>query len=70
MRGKKLLCAFQFGAVVYLRLDTDGTQGMVTAVKFMIDGGVYYEVSWSNRTTTSHYEMELTTVRSFKAAEA
>ncbi len=64
----RLPCKFQIGAVVYHRLDGDGTAGMVLDVRFWGDGGVIYTVQWGLEQARSCYEIELTTARNFLPA--
>lgn len=61
----RLPCKFQLGAVVYHVMDTDGRAGMVTEIKFCADGGLIYLVAWGGEPVTGHFEIELSTARSF-----
>jgi hypothetical protein len=57
----------QLGDIVYMKLD--GTKpAMVTGLTFR-PGFVKYLVTWPNAAETSHYGIELTTVKSFKEVE-
>ena len=59
----RLPCKFQLGAVVYHRMDGDGTAGLVVNVLFNGGGGVTYRVAWGHACERDHYEIELSTVR-------
>jgi hypothetical protein len=59
---RRLPCAYQLGTIVYKRLDTDGTKGMIVDITFRADGGVLYGVAWNEVGDTDHYEIELSTV--------
>ena len=61
----RLPCKYQLGAVVYHRMDGDGTAGMVIDIKFCADGGLLYTVQWGRDSTRTCYEIELTTARTF-----
>ena len=61
----RLPCKYQLGAVVYHRMDGDGTAGLVVEIAFKDNGGVTYSVQWGRDSFRSHYENELTTARSF-----
>ncbi len=62
----RLPCKYQIGAVVYHRMDDDGTAGMVINVLFCGNGGLTYRVAWGHGTERDHYEIELTTARHFR----
>lgn len=65
----RLPCAYQRGAIVYHRLDKDGTAGMIYSVQFNLDGSVTYIVIWADELTSSsrHCEYEISSVPSFGA---
>ena len=59
LRLRTCVGQFYIGQTVRLRLDgAEGTEGMVTAVRFMI-GAEYYTVGWSDRESTEHAGIEL-----------
>lgn len=62
----RLPCKYQLGAVVFHRMDGDGTAGMVTGIHFSGSGGVVYTVAWGHACERDHYELELSTSRTFK----
>ncbi len=65
---RRLPCKYQLGAVVYHRMDSDGTPGMVVDIKFCADGGLLYTVQWGREAARTCYEIELTTARNFLPA--
>ena len=53
---------FDLGDIVYHRASEDGMRGIVTGYVIWPDG-VYYRVTWGNRSESSHYYCELTSER-------
>lgn len=51
-------CAFKLEDVVCLTINKDCDPGMVTGIYYR-PNGVFYNVSWSDRSNTDHYECEL-----------
>lgn len=50
---------FGYGAKVQFNNKIGKDEGMVVALKGTIDGGLLYEVSWSDKKQSYHYGAEL-----------
>jgi hypothetical protein len=50
---------FIIGQRVKLNFKQGGIEGMVTAIKFCADGGVLYNVTWSDMKNENHFAIEL-----------
>jgi hypothetical protein len=51
---------FEMKSTVYFRNTVGKDEGVVIAYKFTADGGIMYEVIWSDKKTSPHYATELT----------
>lgn len=54
---------FNLGDIVYMVVDQEGP-GMVTGIVFR-PHGITYLVTWGDSHETSHYDIELTSVKGF-----
>jgi hypothetical protein len=59
--GKKFKADIEFalGDKVKYGSKQSGIDGTITGLKFCVDGGILYEVAWSDREVKSHYGIEL-----------
>lgn len=66
MGKPRTICpTYWFGDVVYLRVDVDGTPGMVTRLVVLPNDTYVYTISWPEATDSGHYDFELSSTPSY-----
>lgn len=57
--GREFEARYTLGQIVYHRATTDRIKGVITSLKLYADGGMAYEVNWGDKSSDTHFEMEL-----------